>query len=62
VEYAIPFWNFWAAVSDLPNHGLYTRPYREFQGDIYLNNVAADIHRMSALLVLDKVRRAVEGK
>jgi hypothetical protein len=61
VEYNLPFWNFWAAVRDLPNHGLYTRPYLEMQGDIYLNDVAADIQRMSALLMLDGVRRAVMG-
>jgi hypothetical protein len=62
VEYAIPFWNFWAAVRDLPNHGLYTRPYLEIQGDIYLNDEAANIQRMFALLALDTVRRAVAGK
>jgi hypothetical protein len=61
VEYNLPFWNFWAAVSELPNHGLYTRPYLEVQGDIYLNNVATDIQRLSALLMLDIVRRTVMG-
>jgi hypothetical protein len=61
VEYALPFWNFWAAVGELPEHGLYTRPFLENQGDIYLNNVAVDIQRISALLMLDRVRRAVMG-
>jgi hypothetical protein len=62
VEYAIPFWNFWAAVKDLPNHGLFTRPFLELQGDIYLTNEAANIQRMFALLALDTVRRAVMGR
>ena len=62
VEYSIPFWNFWTAVSGLPNRGLYTRPFLVVQGDIYLTDTAADIHRMSALMVLDRVRRAVGGE
>ena len=61
VEYALPFWNFWAAVGELPNRGLYTRPFLVSQGDIYLTDVAVDIHRLSALLMLDKVRQAVMG-
>jgi hypothetical protein len=59
VEYNIPFWNFWAAVSGLPNRGLYTRPDATYQGDLYLTDSAAAIHRLSALQVLDLVRRAV---
>jgi hypothetical protein len=61
VEYNIPFWNFWAAVSGLPNRGLYTRPDAVYQGDLYLTDEAARIHRFSALQALDIVRRAVEG-
>ncbi len=60
-EYAIPFWNFWAAVDGLPNRGLYTRPDAAYQGDLYLTDEAAAIHRLSALEALDVVRRAVEG-
>ena len=30
-EYDLPLWNFWAAVSDLPNRGLYTRDDRPLQ-------------------------------
>ena len=59
VEYNLPFWNFWRAVSDLPNRGLYTRPDAVYQGDIYLTDTAVDIQRLSALQVLDSVRRAV---
>jgi hypothetical protein len=60
-EYNIPFWNFWAAVDALPNRGLYTRPDATYQGDLYLTDEAAAIHRMTALQVLDVVRRAVMG-
>lgn len=59
VEYNIPFWNFWAAVDGLPNRGLYTRPDATYQGDLYLTDEAAAIQRLSALQVLDIVRRAV---
>lgn len=61
VEYQIPFWNFWAAVKDLPWHGLTNRPGLAFQGDIYLTDPAVVIHRMTALESLDLVRRAVTG-
>lgn len=61
-EYDLPLWNFWAAVSDLPNRGLYTRPDRPLQGDIYLTGEAALIHRMTGLEALNAVWRAVTGK
>ena len=59
VEYNIPFWNFWAAVDELPNRGLYTRSDATYQGDLYLTDEAVAIQRLSALQVLDVVRRAV---
>jgi len=61
-EYDLPLWNFWAAVSDLPNRGLYTRSDRPLQGDIYLTDEAAEIHRLTGLEALDAVWRAVTGK
>jgi hypothetical protein len=61
-EYDLPLWNFWAAVSDLPNHGLYTREDRPLQGDIYLTEEAARIHRMTGLEALNVVWRAVTGE
>ena len=61
-EYDLPLWNFWEAVSDLPNRGLYTRPDRPLQGDIYLTDEAALIHRMTGLEALDAVWRAVTGE
>ncbi|HAV77132.1 MAG TPA: hypothetical protein DCX53_07245 [Anaerolineae bacterium] len=58
-EYDLPLWNFWAAVSDLPNRGLYTRKDRPLQGDIYLTDEAALIHRTTGLEALNAVWRAV---
>jgi hypothetical protein len=61
-EYDLPLWNFWAAVSDLPNRGLYTRDDRPLQGDIYLTEVALERHRMTGLAALNVVWRAVTRK
>lgn len=61
-EYDLPLWNFWAAVSDLPNRGLYTRQDRPLQGDIYLTDEAEMIHRNTGLEALDIVWRTVTGK
>jgi hypothetical protein len=61
LEYNIPFWNFWAAVDGLPNRGLYTRPDAIYQGDLYLTDEVVAIQGLSALEVLDIVRRAVMG-
>lgn len=58
-EYDLPLWNFWAAVSDLPDRGLYTRSDRPLQGDIYLTDEAAHIHRMTGLEALNEVWRVV---
>jgi hypothetical protein len=60
-EYDLPLWNFWAAVSDLPDRGLYTRDDRPLQGDIYLTEEAAIRHRLSGLTALNAVWRAVTG-
>jgi len=61
-EYDLPLWNFWAALNDLPNRGLYTRSDRPLQGDIYLTDDAARIHRMTGLEALNAVWSAVTGK
>jgi len=61
-EYDLPLWNFWAAVSDLPNRGLYTRDDRPLQGDIYLTDDAAERHRMTGLEALNAVWRVATGK
>jgi len=61
-EYDLPLWNFWAAVSNLPNRGLYTRSDRPLQGDIYLTDEALQIHRTTGLETLNIVWRAVTDK
>jgi hypothetical protein len=52
-ELGVPVWNFWASVQHTPNNGL------EDNSAMYLNHEAAEIHRYSALQVLDLVWRAV---
>jgi hypothetical protein len=61
-EYDLPLWNFWAAVDDFPNRGLYTRSDRPLQGDIYLTDEALDRHRVTGLEALNAVWRAVTEK
>jgi hypothetical protein len=61
-EYDLPLWNFWAAVSDLPNRGLYTREDRPLQGDIYLTDEASLRHRLTGLEALDAVWRVATEK
>jgi len=61
-EYDLPLWNFWAALSDLPDRGLYVMKGREEQGAIYLNDEAALLHRMTGLAALNAVWRAVKEK
>ncbi len=61
-EYDLPLWNFWAAVSDLPNRGLFVMKGRELQGPIYLTDEAAVIHRMTGLAALNAVWRVATGK
>ncbi len=59
LEYNVPMWNFWAATTGLPNHGLYTKADEKALGDVYLNDEALELHRLTALESLDAVRRAV---
>jgi hypothetical protein len=58
-EYDLPLWNFWAALSDLPDRGLYVMKGREEQGPVYLNEEASMRHRMTGLEALNAVWRAV---
>jgi hypothetical protein len=61
-EYDLPLWNFWAALSDLPDRGLYTRDDRPLQGAIYLNAEASQRHRMTGLEALNAVWRVATSK
>ena len=60
VEYQIPLWNFWAAVSDLPNNGVGIKKGEEHLGEIYLNEDGLERHRYTALQALAAVWLAVQ--
>ncbi len=60
VEYNLPLWNFWNAVSDLPNNGVGLKKGEEFLGEIYLSDEGLERQRFTALQVLDTVWRAVK--
>lgn len=54
-DYSVPLWNFWAAVKDLPNHGL-----DQSRDDVYLVRDGWDVRNQSALQVLDSIRRQLK--
>jgi hypothetical protein len=60
VEYDVPLWNFWAAVSDLPNNGVGVKKGEEFLGEIYLSDEGLERHRYTALQALAAVWMAVK--
>lgn len=62
VEFNLPLWNFWAALSDLPDRGLYVMKGRENQGAVYLNDEATARHRLTGLAALNLAWRAATGK
>jgi hypothetical protein len=59
-EYNVPLWNFWAAVSDLPNNGVGVKKGEEFLGEIYLSEEGLERHRFTALQALAAVWMAVK--
>ncbi|HNN14757.1 MAG TPA: hypothetical protein PKL78_14445, partial [Anaerolineales bacterium] len=61
-KFNLPLWNFWAAVSGLPDRGLYVMTGREDQGAIYLNDAAKEIHRTTGLEALNIVWRVATGR
>jgi hypothetical protein len=60
VEYQVPLWNFWAAVSDLPNNGVGIKEGDEHLGEIYLSEEGLERHRYSALQALSAVWEVVK--
>jgi len=65
LEYDIPLWNFWAAVQPLPRHGLDTDGAHLTLGppdfdDPYAMKTAWTVRNLTALQVMDAVRRGVE--
>jgi hypothetical protein len=59
-EYQVPLWNFYAAVSDLPNHGVGVKEGEEHLGEIYLSKEGLERHRYTALQALAAVWMAVK--
>lgn len=55
-DYDLPLWNFWAAIQDLPGHGL--DPARP--GNNYLITDAWDRRSFTGLQVLDSIRKTLE--
>ena len=60
LEYDLPLWNFYAAVSDMPENGVSLKAGEEHLGVIYLVPEALERHRFTALQALDAVWRAVK--
>ena len=65
LEYDIPLWNFWAAVQPLPHHGLDTDGAHLTLGkpdfdDPYALQTAWTVRNLTALQVMDALRRGVE--
>jgi hypothetical protein len=66
-DYDIPLWNFWAATYPLPSHGLATddpdhfhlTPAQNFFDDPVRMQSARPVRNLTALQVLDAVRRGV---
>lgn len=54
-EYDVPLWNFWAAVQDLPDHGLDV----DYEEGHHLLHEAWEVKRWTGVQALDAVRRAV---
>jgi hypothetical protein len=64
LEYDVPLWNFWAAVKDLPNHGLQEDGvHLTFRGNRFDDPDAMTygwpVRNLTALLTLDAVWRGV---
>jgi hypothetical protein len=59
-EYKVPLWNFFAAVSDLPNNGVGVKKGEEHLGEIYLSDEGLERHRYTALQALAAVWLAVK--
>lgn len=60
VEYDLPLWNFYVAVSDLPNHGVGIKEGEEHLGEIYLSDEGLQRHQLTALQALAAVWKAVK--
>jgi len=64
-EYDLPLWNFWAAIQDLPNHGLvedgiHLTFYKNDFADPNAFNYAWTYRNLTALQLLEKLMQATE--
>ncbi len=64
-EYDIPLWNFWAAIQDLPNHGLvedgiHLTFYKEDFSDPESFQYAWTYRNLTAMQLLDKVLQTIK--
>jgi len=64
-EYDIPLWNFWAAIQEIPNHGLvedgiHLTFYKEDFSDPESFQYAWTYRNLTAMQLLDKVRKIIK--
>ncbi len=57
-EYDVPLWNFWAAVQDLPDHGLDV----DYEEGHHLLHEAWDVKRLTGVQVLDTLLQALKDE
>jgi len=57
-EYEVPLWNFWAAVQDLPDHGLDV----DYEEGHHLLHAAWDVKRLTGVQVLDALLQALKSE
>ena len=55
-EYDVPLWNFWAAVQDMPDHGLDV----DYEEGHHLLHEAWDVKRLTGVQVLDALHQALK--
>jgi len=57
-EYDVPLWNFWAAVQDLPDHGLDV----DYEEGHHLLHEAWDVKRLTGVQVMDALHQALKDE
>ena len=57
-EYDVPMWNFWAAVQDLPDHGLDV----DYEEGHHLLHEAWDVKRLTGVQVIDALHQSLKDE
>ena len=57
-EYDMPMWNFWAAVQDLPDHGLDV----DYEEGHHLLHEAWDVKRLTGVEVINALHQSLKGE